>query len=149
MITQIEKQYLGLDKVQDIHEGSEPDILIEIAVKWDTRKQRFNAKRETAVHNGIRFKKYTPKWGKIERDIKAKIVFSKRDKTRKNALLLICEGIAYLDFINACQSGFSGRVEKCVQYFAILYQGSSLTNYAAETIQMVAYFKRLRNENFR
>ena len=52
--------------------------------------------------------------------------------------MLICERITYLDFIIACQSGFSGRVEKCIEYFAIFYQGSILTNYAGETIHLVA-----------
>ncbi len=115
----------------------------------NSRKQEFEAERATAICNGVRFKKHTPKWDKIEREIIAEAVRERRDKTRENALLLIREGIAYLDFISACQSGFSGRVEKYVEYFAIFYQGSLLKNYAGETMHMVACFRRLWNEKFR
>ncbi len=114
MKTQVEKQYLGLNKVQDIRKGSELGILAEIAVKLDAHKQKFNAERETALCNDVRFRKHTPKWDKIEREIAAEVVLSKRDNIRENALFLICEGIAYLNFISACQSGFSRRVEKSV-----------------------------------
>ncbi len=102
MIAQVEKQYLGLNKIQDIRKGNEPGILVDIAVKLDARKQKFNVESETALRNGVRFRKHTPKWDKIEREISPKVVLSKCDKTRKNALLLIYEGIAYLDFIIAC-----------------------------------------------
>ncbi len=44
MIAQVEKQYLGLDKVQDIRKESESGILAEVAVKLDVRKEKFNAK---------------------------------------------------------------------------------------------------------
>lgn len=58
---------------------------------------------------------------KIEHEIIAEAVCERHSKTKENALLLIWEGIAYLDFINACQSGFSERVEKYFKYFAIVY----------------------------
>lgn len=52
-MAQVEKQYLSLDKLQDIREGSEPDILAEVAVKLDACKQKFNTKYEIAFYNDI------------------------------------------------------------------------------------------------
>ncbi len=137
------------EKVQNLRNGAEIDVFVDVAIKLNTRKQEFEVERATAICNGIRFKKHTPRWDKIEREIIAEAVRERRDKTGKNTLLLIREGIAYLDFISACRSGFNGRVEKCVEYFAILYQGLSLKNYAGETMHMVACFRRLWNEEFR
>lgn len=71
-----------------------------------------------------------------------------RDKTRENALLLLREGLTYLEFVDACRGGFSGRVQKCLEYMAIIYQGSSAKNYAPETMHFVACFKRLWKEEF-
>lgn len=143
LVAQVEKEYLGLEKVQSVRERAEINILAEVAIELEIRKQKFDAERETAFQNGVRFKKQTPKWNKIEREITTEVGFCKCDKTTKNALLLIREGVAYLDFISAYRSGFSERVEKCIEYFAILYQGSTLTNYAGETIHLVACLKRL------
>ncbi len=39
----------------------------------------------------------------------------------------------YLDFVDACRNGYSGRVEKCIQLFAIMLQGNKFRNYAGET----------------
>lgn len=50
-----------------------------------------------------------------------KAISKRRDKTRKNTLLLIWEKIAYLNFINTCQNEFNEHIKKYVQYFAIFY----------------------------
>ena len=97
------------------------NIFAEVAIKLKIRKQKFNAEQKTALQNRVWFKKQTPKWNKIKREITIEVVLCKCDKTRENALLLIHEGVVYLDFISVCRSRFSGQVEKCIEYFAILY----------------------------
>lgn len=38
-------------------------------------------------------------------------------------LLLLNYSLLYLDFNNACCKDYNGRVEKCIVYLAIIYQG--------------------------
>ncbi len=52
-------------------------------------------------------------------------------------------GFLYLDFVDACRGGFSAQVEKYVQYFAVVFQGSASKNYAGETMHIVAYLKKI------
>jgi len=53
-------------------------------------------------------------------------------------LFLNCAMI-YLDFHEACRYGFSGRVEQCVTFFAVMFAGSKFANYAAEFMHLVTY----------
>lgn len=52
-------------------------------------------------------------------------------------------GFLYLDFIDACCDGFSARIEKYIQYFAIVFQGSAAKNYAGKTMYIVASLKKI------
>ncbi len=58
-------------------------------------------------------------------------------------------GMLYLDFVDACRNGYSGCVEKCIQLFAIMLQGTKFRNYAGETLHMMACFRRLWKPEFR
>ncbi len=93
---------MGLDKVQDIRKRNKLGILVQVAIKLDVRKWKVNTKHKTAFYNDVWFRKHILKWDKTEYEIVAEVVLSKRDKTRENALLLIYEGIAYLNFISIC-----------------------------------------------
>ena len=61
LIVQIEGQYLDPKKIQNLYNRAEIDILIDIATKLNTWKQKFEVKPVTAIDNGIQFKKYTPR----------------------------------------------------------------------------------------
>lgn len=62
---------------------------------------------------------------------------------KENALILLNLGFLYLDFINACCSGFSTQVKKCIQYFAVIFQESVAKNYARETMHIIACLKKI------
>ncbi len=95
------------EKVQNLRDEAEIDIFVDIAIKLNTQKQEFEVERITTICNSVQFQKDMPRLDKIEHEITAKAICERRDKTKQNALLLIWEEIAYLDFINACQSRFS------------------------------------------
>ncbi len=84
-----------------------------------------------------------PNWVKIEKDLLSEISVANRDIIRENALLLLNYGLLYLDFHNACRKDYSGRLEKCIAYMAMIYQGSHQTNYSMELIHMVVCMKRI------
>ncbi len=58
-------------------------------------------------------------------------------------------GLLYLDFVDTCHGGFSARVEKCIQYFAVVFQASASKNYAGETMHIIAYLKKIWKPEFR
>lgn len=98
----IERQYLNPEKVQNLRDRAKMDIFVDVAMKLNTQKQKFETEQATGICNGVRFKKHTPRQDKIEREIIAEAVCKRRDKTRKNTLLLTWERLAYLDFISTC-----------------------------------------------
>ena len=84
-----------------------------------------------------------PAWDKM---LEARIkqgTNDERNLVRENALRLLNLGLLYLDFVNACRNGYSGRVEKCIQLFATVFQGSAAINYAGECLHLVACLKRV------
>ena len=58
-------------------------------------------------------------------------------------------GLLYLDFIDACRGGYRARVEKCIECFALLFQGSIAKNHAAETMHLVACLKKTWKPEFK
>ncbi|MCJ1345659.1 hypothetical protein MMC31_003867 [Peltigera leucophlebia] len=75
-----------------------------------------------------------PDWLKLCRQLIDQLSRKKeRNICRENALLLTSCGLLYLDFVDACREGYSGRAEKCIKMFAILLQDSKSKNYAAES----------------
>ena len=90
-----------------------------------------------------------PIWDKMLEARVKQGINDERDLVRENALRLLNLGLLYLDFVDACRSGYSGRVEKCIQLFAIVFQGSAATNYAGECMHIVACLKRVWKPEFR
>lgn len=62
----------------------------------------------------------------------------KRDIVRENAVLFLQHGLMYRDFCDSMRCGDTGRVKHCLSFFMTWFQGSTLKNYAAETLHMVA-----------
>ena len=56
----------------------------------------------------------------LEAQIKQRIN-NKRNLMRENALRFLNLGLLYVDFVDACCSSYSGRVEKCIQLFTIVF----------------------------
>lgn len=93
--------------------------------------------------------KRQPDWKKKEKDLIAAITAPERDVVRENMLILANLGFLYLDFVDACRGGFSARVEKCIECFAVLFQGSKFGNYAAECMHFVACLKKVWKPEFK
>lgn len=69
-----------------------------------------------------------PKWNAIEKELLLDFSYKHRNVVRENALLLLSFGLLYLDFVDACRKGYSGRVEKCIACLAIIYQDFNAKN---------------------
>ncbi len=54
----------------------------------------------------------------------------RRDKVYKNILLAMRCKLTYLNFVDAHRGDYDARAQKCIEYFAILFQSSNATNYA-------------------
>ena len=76
-------------------------------------------------------------WAVVKAEIEKEVIDLRRNKVDKNALLVMRCGLAYLDFVDACKESYGVRTQKCIEYFAILFQGSNATNYAHETIHFI------------
>jgi hypothetical protein len=61
-----------------------------------------------------------------------------RDYVFEKACLLLLHALIYWDFHTAIRSGDTGRVERCLDMFAVMFQGTSLCNYAYLTLDMSA-----------
>ena len=72
-----------------------------------------------------------------------------RDIVRENALLLLNSALVYQDFHDACRGGYSGRVEKCIQIFAVMFQGTKFSNYASECVHLVASLNHIWKPEFK
>jgi hypothetical protein len=72
-----------------------------------------------------------------------------RDIVRENAFLFLQHGIVYNEFCEAMRYGDSGRVERCLRLFCIWFQATRQTNYAMETIHMVACLRKVWSPELR
>jgi hypothetical protein len=81
---------------------------------------------------------------------KAKIdTNGKSDILYENAILFLQQGLVYRDFVNAMRTGDSGRIKHCLTLFMVWLQGTTLNNYALESLHLcfclkVAWSKELR-----
>ncbi len=90
-----------------------------------------------------------PNWVKVEKDLLLEINPTNQDIVQENVLLLLNYSLLYLDFNNACRKDYSSRVEKCVVYLVVIYQGSYQSRYSMELIHMVAYMKRIWKDDLK
>lgn len=55
----------------------------------------------------------------------------------------------YLNFVDAYQNGYSGRVKKCIQSFVIIFQVTKFCTYINETIHIITCFQQLWKLEFK
>ena len=147
LLKEVEKEYLAPSKVAGLRQGGGEDSAAEVAKRLLVRKHEFEVECIDAQAVGRR-RKRMPNWAVVEAEIQKEVIDLRRDKVYENALLVMRCGLAYLDFVDACRGGYGARAQKCIEYFAILFQGSNATNYARETIHLVACFKHIWKPNF-
>lgn len=58
-----------------------------------------------------------------------------RDRAFENALLYMQHSVMYYDFYTAMRKGDSGRLEKSLEFFTVLFEGIGKSNYAREMVE--------------
>ena len=88
-------------------------------------------------------------WPKVRKELEKELAGPSRDIVNENAVLFVQCALIYLDFHYACRGGFSGRVEKCIQLFAVMFHGTRFANYSSECLHLVACLKRMWGPEFK
>ena len=88
-------------------------------------------------------------WSRVRKELEKELAGPARDIVNENAVLFVQCALIYLDFHYACRGGFSGRVEKCIQLFAVMFHGTRFSNYASECLHLVACLKRIWGPEFK
>lgn len=136
LISKVEHNHLGVFKVQYIRDKAS-------WTPFSTVTNMLDAKKREWLESGDGQWRQEPNWTAVEKRLLAETAPKNRNIIRENALLLLSCGLLYLDLADACQKGYSGRVEKCVSYLAVIYQSSNNIRYATEMMHIVACFKKL------
>lgn len=144
MIQRIEETHLEIFQTEKRHVAAAEAFKGDVSMAIEKEKQEWIDQQSQDHSQGITSSyKRQPDWKKKERDrLKAGAAFE-RDIVRDNTLLLVNLGLLYLDFIDACRGDYNGRVEKCIQCFAIVFQGSKQVLYAGECLHIVACLKKV------
>lgn len=140
LISTVESQHLGIFKVHSIRAKASIRSRKDAAVALLEKKQVWVDRGEQQPE---------PKWNAIEKELLLDFSRKHRNVVRENALLLLSSGLLYLDFVDACRKGYSGRVEKCIACLAIIYQDSNAKNYSTELLHLVACLKKLWKQDLR
>ena len=133
LIAKVESEYFGIFKVHTIRTGASRRTKNAVAIALAERKEEWA--------NTIPLPS-EPNWIATEKQLLSEFSQKHRDVIRENALLLLSCGLLYLDFVDACRKGYSGRVEKCIACLAVIYQDSNSKNYSAKLLHMVACLKK-------
>ena len=85
----------------------------------------------------------------VEKNLLAETAPKNCDIIQKKVLLLLSYGLLYFDLVDKYRKSYSGHVEKCILYLAVIYQSSNNTKYTIEMMHIVAYFKKLWKANLK
>ena len=72
-----------------------------------------------------------------------------RDTVFENAILLFQHGIIYREFSQAMKDGDTGRVEECLLFINIIFQGTKLHNYKFEFLNLLTSLRHRWSEGLR
>ena len=134
LIAKVEAEYLEIFKVQSIRRKRSKRTKNAVAVALAEKKAEWAITIPLPPESN---------WVGIKKQLVLDFSQKHCNVVRENALLLLSYGLLYLDFVDAYQKGYSGRVEKCIACLAVIYQDSSYKNYSAELLHMVACLKKL------
>lgn len=150
MVSDVEHEYLGLYEVDALVKRAKKQVAGESLAAIELQKAAWISGKERDRNAGIKDTYIRqPSWKKNRQDWIKDVADQKRDIIRENALIFLSLGLRYLDFVDACRGGYSARVEKCIQCFAVVFQGSAAKSYAGETLHLVACLTRVWNANFK
>lgn len=137
LIAKVEKNCLDVFKVQSIWHAAHCKTTATVDTMIDAQKKEWSESRD---NDGERQQPY---WSAIRKTLLVETALQNRDIIRENALLLFSYDLLYLDFVDACQKGYFGYVEKCISCFTMIYQSPNNTRYGTKLIHMVAYYKKM------
>jgi len=66
-----------------------------------------------------------------------------RDIPLENALHFLRDMLVFHDYEDAVRCGDTGMITKCIEYWCVLFQGTTLSNYASEMVHFIACIKRI------
>lgn len=84
-----------------------------------------------------------PNWVKVQKDLLSKISPTNRDIVQENAVLLLNNGLLYVDFNDICRKDYKNQVEKCILCLAMIYQSFYPISYSMKLIHILPYMKRI------
>ena len=73
----------------------------------------------------------------------------RRDLPLENAMLFMRDMLVFRDYESAVKDGDTGRIEKALDYWCILFQGTSLKNYPNEMVHLILCLRKLWSKEYR
>jgi hypothetical protein len=89
------------------------------------------------------------KSSQVQLGVTRKLTAKDPDIVQEDAILFLNSAMIYLDFLEACCYGFSGRAEKCVRFRAVMFAGSKFTIYAAQCMHLVTCLTHIWMHEFK
>lgn len=150
----MDKVGLGLHQVNGLRREAAEEVLAEVKERMAVLKKereglREERRRERAATGRKLGQLPKPRWADVQRKLELDLSGPMRDTVRENALLLLNSVLIYLDFHDACRGGYSGRVERCIQIFSVMFQGTKFSNYASECLHLVASLNHIWKPEFK
>lgn len=150
VIEEVEAAHLGAFKSAEADAAASEALHDEVSAAIAQEKSDWLEGRARDRRSGIITYTKEPDWQMKLKDRVKEAIAAERDIIQENALRFLNLGLLYLDFVDACRGGYSGRVEKCIQSIAVIFQGtSSSKNYAGECLHLVACLKKLWKPEFK
>lgn len=72
-----------------------------------------------------------------------------RDLIFENNVLFLRDALVYREYEDAVSSGDTGRIERVLKYWTVMYQGTQLANYPQEMIHLMACLLKVWGEDLR
>jgi hypothetical protein len=79
---------------------------------------------------------------------RTKVPVEERDIALENAMLFLRDALVMRDYEHAVKQGDTGRILKAVEYWCVIFQGTSLSNYPNEMIHLMACLRKLWQPEF-
>ena len=135
LLKKVEKKYLYPFLVHLLHCQSKNAIADEVNTTVTAQQEDWPNIRTCVQH--------IPDWKEVYHKLIDQLSRSHQDMVQENALFLTSCGLLYLNFVDVCRNGYSRRIEKCIQLFAIMLQKTKFRNYAGKTLHIMACFRQL------
>lgn len=108
-----------------IYDSVQEAINKRMATAVEEREAKRRARAAERRETGRNAEPFAPiDWKREEARIRKELIAGTWDNVWQNAQLFLIAGLVYRDFSDACRNGYSGRVEKCIENFMVMFQVS-------------------------